>query len=378
VKRIGAVIFHPPAGPSPTETLVASARLHAAADLITAVRPLVSTVIVVGDRSAAGSLDVAGVHLVPIRPETSFHFGDTLQSVVRDQRLDAVLYFGSGSGALLEDDDLSRMAAFAEREDPAALFNNFYSCDFATFSDTSFLMHGPLPASDNGIGFLLADAGVRCYALPRSVKTQFDLDTPIDVLLLQASDRGGPRLRAFLESQKTDHPTLAGVTDVLVRRESLVYLIGRVSPVTWQAFETQVACRTAGIVEGRGMKAYARHHRPILPTLLDQDGGTRFFAALQDSANAAIIDSRPLLAPDGNLPSPDQRFASDLYRLSDLHDRRWLSFTEQAAACSIPILLGGHSLVSGGLYLLSEICWKGRNLPRRLHPDPYEGDGQTA
>ncbi len=315
---------------------------------------------------------------MPIRSQTSFHFGDTLQAVVRDQHLDAVLYFGSGSGALLEAGDLSRMVSFAQREGPAALFNNFYSCDFAVFSDTSFLMRQPLPTSDNGVGFLLADAGVRCYALPRSVKTQFDLDTPIDALLLRASDRGGPRLRAFLESQTMDHPTLAGITEVLVRRESLVYLIGRVSPVTWQAFETQVACRTAGIVEGRGMKAYTRRHRPILPTLLDDGGWTRFFAALQDSANAAVIDSRPLLAPDGNLPSPDQRFASDLYHLSDLRDRRWLDFTEQAAACSIPILLGGHSLVSGGLYLLSELCWKGRNLPRRLHPDPYEGDGETA
>jgi hypothetical protein len=210
------------------------------------------------------------------------------------------------------------------------------------------------------------------------VKTQFDLDTPIDLLLLQVSDRGGRRLRAFLRTLSLVHPTLDGVIDVLTHREELVYLVGRVSPVTWQAFETQVACRTAGIVEGRGMKAYARRPPPIVSKWFDNSGWKPMFATLGASADAVIIDSRPLLAPDGVLPPATERFSSDLYRLSDLQDPRWRDFTQLALDCPIPVLLGGHSLVSGGLYLLSEICWKGRNLPRRLHPDPYEGDGKTA
>ena len=376
MKRTGAVIFHPPSGPSSLEALVSSARTHAAMDLIEAVLPLVSTVVVVGDPTTFSSMKGSGIDIMPMCPEDPFHFGETLQAIVQDHRLDSALYFGSGSGALLDHEDLSGLVTFAQRRDAAALFNNFYSCDFAAFSDTAVLTRQPLPANDNGIGFLLADAGVRCYGLPRSVKTQFDLDTPTDAMLLHASERGGRRLRTFLENQTFDHPALQGVLDALTRREALLYVVGRVSPVTWQAFETQVACRTAGIVEGRGMKAYARRRPLVMPRLFENEGWDRFFAALQDASDAAIIDSRPLLAPDGNLPSPDQRFASDLCRLSDLRDRRWLEFTEQAAACSIPVLLGGHSLVSGGLYLLAEICWKGRNLPRRLHPASYEGDGK--
>jgi len=376
MKRTGAVIFHPPSGPSSLEALVASARAHAAMDLIEAVRPLVSAVVVVGDPAVFSPLNASGIDITAMCPEDPFHFGHTLQAIVKAHRLDAALYFGSGSGALLEDEDLSDLVAFAQRRDPAALLNNFYSCDFAVFSDAAVLTRQPLPANDNGIGFHLADAGVRCFGLPRSVKTQFDLDTPTDAMLLQASERGGRRLRAFLERQTFGHSPLRGVLDALTRREALIYLVGRVSPVTWQAFETQVACRTAGIVEGRGMKAYARHRPLVVPSLFENEGWDRFFAALQAAADAAIIDSRPLLAPEGNMPSPAERFASDGYQLSALEDPRWRDFTEQAAACSIPVLLGGHSLVSGGLYLLAEICWKGRNLPRRLHPAPYEGDGK--
>jgi hypothetical protein len=148
-----------------------------------------------------------------------------------------------------------------------------------------------------------------------------------------------------------------------------------VSPVTWQAFEQQVACRTAGVIEGRGMKAYANRQPPVLASLFHERGFADFFRALEDSADAAIIDSRPLLAHRGSLPSAHERFSCDLFRVSEMTDPVWIDFAQRALDCSIPILLGGHSLVSGGLYLLPEICWKGRNLPRRLHPDPYEGDG---
>ena len=129
------------------------------------------------------------------------------------------------------------------------------------------------------------------------------------------------------------------------------------------------------MIDGRGMKAYADRQPPVLSKLFRERGFGDFFNALENSADAAIIDSRPLLACNGVLPSPHERFSSDLFRVSELDDPIWIEFTQQALDCSIPILLGGHSLVSGGLYLLSEICWKGRNLPRRLHPNAYEGDG---
>ena len=375
MKRVGAIVFHPDAGDSAIEHVVASARAASTCDLIETLGSAVPTQVVVCSPHTAPTFKALGATVHAINDPEHFHFGQTLRHIIRENSLDAAIYFGSGSGTLLSEAQLMGLVRFAERRQPAALFNNFYSCDFAAFSDTAPLLQLSLPDSDNGLGFLLADAGVDCFSLPRSLASQFDLDTPIDLLLLQAAEKGGPRLQTFLQDQSFEHPSLESVASMLAKRTALVYLVGRVSPVTWQAFEQQVACRTAGMIEGRGMKAYADRQPPVLASLFRERGFGDFFAALEDSADAAIIDSRPLLALKGSLPPPHQRFSSDLYRLSELEDPVWIEFTQQALKCSIPILLGGHSLVSGGLYLLSEICWKGRNLPRRLHPDPYEGEG---
>ncbi|MBE0636794.1 hypothetical protein IH601_12415 [Candidatus Bipolaricaulota bacterium] len=375
MKRAGAVIFHPAAGESELEQMVASAREASAGDLVASLRPLVAAVIVVCSPDTAAAFDALGADVLPIADPDEFHFGDTLKRVIREHALDSAIYFGSGSGTLLSPDQLETLVRFAQRSQPCALFNNFYSCDFAVFSDAPSLLGLALPHTDNAMGFLLADSGIDCYSLPRLLETQFDLDTPIDLLLLKTADRGGPILRGVLDQCPLHHPSLQAVSAQLIERTSLVYLVGRVSPATWQAFEQQVACRTAGMIEGRGMKAYADRQPPVLSNLFREKGFGDFFSALEDSAEAAIIDSRPLLALGGTLPSAQERFSSDLYRISELQDPIWSEFTQQALDCSIPILLGGHSLVSGGLHLLSEICWKGRNLPRRLHPDPYEGEG---
>ena len=375
MKRLGAIIFHAPAGPSSIERMVASAREASACDLIQSLQSLVSTIVVVCSSDSTSAFESLGASVQAVEDTENFHFGETLKQVIRDYQLDAVVYFGSGSGPLLSQEQLADMVEFAQRPQAEALFNNFYSCDFAIFTDTSPLCQLPLPSADNALGFLLSDCGVKCYSLPRSSASQFDIDTPVDLLLLKEAAQGGPRLQAFLDTQPLDHPSLERISALLIERTALVYLVGRVSPVTWQAFEQQVACRTAGMIEGRGMKAYADSPPPVLANLFHERGFADFFRALEDSADGAIIDSRPLLARHGLLPSAHERFSCDLFRVSEMNDPVWIDFAQRASECSIPILLGGHSLVSGGLYLLSEICWKGRNLPRRLHPDPYEGDG---
>ncbi len=378
MKRTGAVIFHSPAGDSDVERIVATARTFAMLDLAEAVGPRVSTGVLVGELPREAREHVRSWETLVLPPEEPFHLGHLLKTIIRHHQLDSLLYFGSGSGALLAASDLDQLVRFGQRDRPGALFNNFYSCDFAAFSDTSVLLDLALPEGDNGLGFLLSDAGVPCYALPRTLETQFDLDTPVDVLLVKAADRGGERLRSHLASLDLDHPTLAPVAETLVERSALVYLVGRVSPATWHAFETQVACRTAGIIEGRSMKAYGHTRVPMLNRAFRDRGFQELFGWLEQAADAAIIDSRPLLVRDGVLPAPRERFCSDLFRVSALRDPRWVDFTRCAMECGIPILLGGHSLVSGGLSLLSDICWKGRNLPRRLHPQPVEGEENPA
>ena len=372
-KSVGAVIFHSPATGSEAVRWVDAARMASARDLIVGLQPHVGLTLVVGQRPGIDPLAEAADVLLETDSEQPFHFGRTLQQLIQEHQLSGLIYFGSGSGGLLTSDQLRTFAQFAGRPTPSALFNNFYSCDFGAFAQTHSLLRLDLPAVDNGLGFCLSDAGIDCYQLPRTLATQFDIDTPTDLLLAKSAEQGGEHLRRALEQVAFDHPALDTILSLLTDRTSMLYLIGRVNPATWRFFEQEVACRTSGMIEGRGMKATASTRARFLATTLREHGADQLFSILESCADGALIDTRPLLADaNGTLPSQDVRYNSDMFRLDEVHNPRWHELTARAMASQIPIILGGHSLVSGGLYLLADACWKGRDLPRRLHPEPFE------
>jgi len=172
MKRTGAIIFHSPAGNSEVDRMVASAREASASDLVQSLQLLIPTLVVVCSPDSAETFESLGVQVIAIENTEEFHFGDTLKRIIREYSLESAVYFGSGSGTLLTAGQLEDVVEFAQRTQNAALFNNFYSCDFAVFTNTSSLLQLPLPETDNGLGFLLADSGVHCYCLPRSLASQ--------------------------------------------------------------------------------------------------------------------------------------------------------------------------------------------------------------
>jgi len=361
-------------GSTTPERFVQAGRVASSEDLIRALAPSVKEILVVtGDVAATEPLRSLDVTIVRSDSDRPFRFGEALQQLVRERGVDALLYFGSGSGGLLGEDSIDALLAFAERGEPAALFNNFYSCDFAVLACASSVLRAPLPETDNALGFALADAGIPCFPLLRTLETEFDIDTPTDLLLLRDSGRGGRAARTFLAKAQFDHPTIASIGERVSDRSCFVHLSGRINPTTWAAFERRVACRTSGVVEGRGMRAYGDARPLLLQRILREDGPSAFFARLAEIADAAVLDTRPLLAVAGHMPPAADRYASDLFLVNEIADPQWRAFTEAAAGAPIPVLLGGHSLVSGGLYLLAEASWKGRDLVRRLHPEPFTG-----
>jgi hypothetical protein len=367
--RICAVILHAPSGRSPGERLVEQSRKASARDLVeTLVRAGVKRIhIVTPDEEFGRDLATRGV-LARASAEP-FHFGRTLQELIAEQEIDGLLYFGSGSGVLLSESNVRDLVTFAEKRGRRALFNNFYSCDFAAIAEAQGLREVALPAIDNSLGFALANAGYACFVLPRDAATQVDIDTPTDLVLLATAEQGGEELRAFLEQQELSHPAIGPLLERLVDRRAHLYLIGRVNPLTWAHFEKEVACRTSGLVEGRGLRAYPDRPGTVLGKVIEDIGPASFFRRLAHLADGAIIDTRALLAQGGTLPPASDRFSSDLLRPELVKDSSWAEFTAAAIEAPIPVLLGGHSLVSGGLYLLAGTCWKGKDLPLRLHPN---------
>ena len=136
-------------------------------------------------------------------------------------------------------------------------------------------------------------------------------------------------------------------------------MAGRTSSTSLRWLERRTASRTRALVEERGLRTIFAGQRPpasVLGLLLERDGPFGLGTLLARLADAAIIDTRVLLAhrlgaDERRWPVPEDRFASDLL----LHERiadPWLrELTAAAAAAPIPVLLGGHTLVGPGLRL---------------------------
>jgi hypothetical protein len=133
--------------------------------------------------------------------------------------------------------------------------------------------------------------------------------------------------------------------------------------------ERGASARVRAVVEERGLRAASRlaqastaqgSSRPpssLLGALLDRDGPGALGEVLARLGDAAIVDTRVLLAhrlgPDEAVwPEPEDRFASDLLLPERVRDPWLRQLTAAATGAPIPILLGGHSLVGPGVRLL--------------------------
>jgi hypothetical protein len=296
-------------------------------------------------------------------PEERFHFGRCLQALVAKHRLERVVYLGGGSAPLLPVADLCALAERVRAADRLFVANNFYSVDFCAFTPAYALLDLEPPAHDNGLGWLLSrGAGLPAHELERTTATMFDVDTPVELLILGMHPAVAPHTRAYLDSLQLDRTRIKAASDIFTRREGQALIAGRVHSKMMAFLEKESACRTRVISEERGMRADGRLERGEVRSLLGMHiqavGIERFFQeALPELGQAAFLDDRAIWAHCGVWPPTKDRFHSDLLNPTAIADPFVRRFTEAAVACPIPLVLGGHTLVSGGLYVLVEAAW---------------------
>src|SRR5439155_15238988 len=134
----------------------------------------------------------------------AFHFGRRLRSVLQRHAVQSAVYIGGGSLPLLRTE---QFAAISEALSGGhAVTNNAYSSDLAAFPVTEEVMRAIEPlARDNALARALAEAGgLMVEAMPRSVESQMDIDSPSDLAVLTLTGLGGCRLRAYLQSLELD------------------------------------------------------------------------------------------------------------------------------------------------------------------------------
>jgi hypothetical protein len=361
--RSALVVFLGGLGDSPVEQMVAGACAAATLDTVRAAlasgRFQGAVLVTDGridlpDRPAGVALDVdAG----------PFHFGCRLAETIGRHGLEQVVYIGGGSLPLLGADEFGRIAD-ALVEDGVAVTNNYFSSDMVAFPAGALARIGP-PDSDNRLARALSEeAGLTVRSLPRTVATQLDIDGPTDLAVLALTGEGGPRLREYLAALDLDLGRYQRAFPLLTDRRAQVTVAGRVGSHAWQYLEGESACRVRLFAEERGMEADGRagegKARSLLGFFLEQVGPQRLMDSLAELGDAAFIDTRVLLAHFRIEAARADRFLSDLGRWQEVREPFLRDLTRAALQAPIPVLLGGHSLMSGGLMALNEFAWRQR------------------
>jgi hypothetical protein len=331
-------------------------------------------------------------------PPDGLSFGERLAAEVRALHgggPEGLIVLGSGSIPLGRVPDLRRFVAAAAGPGGHALANNRYSADVVALSRASDLAGLPPLPADNALPRWLEElAGVMVTDLRRHWRLGVDVDTPLDLIVLGLASADALH---GLSTPPLIGERLAALGDVLANKRAELLVAGRVSASTLSWLEHGVACRVRALVEERGLRAASRlarsnlarsnlaqsvrdeaeprpegkahatasptprPPRSVLGELLDRDGPESLARHVAALADAAVIDTRVLMAHrsgavDSGWPPPEDRFASDLLDAASVADPWLAALTTSAAGAppGHPIVLGGHTLVNGGLRLLAQ------------------------
>jgi hypothetical protein len=311
---------------------------------------------------AAGADDVAIVG----GPPDDRPFGDRLRDLVADVGAGGLIVLGSGSIPLSTANDRKAFVAVAAGEARRALANNRYSADVVAIARVETLPAIPDMPGDNALPRWLDEvAGYQVDDLRRRWRLAIDIDGPLDLVLVGAGGAGANADLSLLGSR------IDALRAVAADPRAELLVGGRTSSGTLAWLERHTAARTRAWIEERGLRAASRlaqdeataARRPdrppgsILGLLLDRDGPGSLGDHLVRFADAAIVDSRVLLAhrvgaEEAGWPATEDRFASDLLLAERISDPWLRELTASAAAAPIPVLLGGHTLVGPGVRLV--------------------------
>jgi hypothetical protein len=317
-------------------------------------------VIVTNDRAWANTIGEQPVAIDLDDDADPFHFGRRLAEVIDRFQLKRVLYMGAAAAPLLPAADLQQIAERVRQSERVVIANNINSTDWAAITPALIVRAwvDRLP-SDNSLGWVLShEAGLTPIAWPPSPATRLDIDVPIDAQLVVLHPQCGSNLRATVHALGWTTDRLRAVREVLKTPATRVILAGRVPSWAMAQMEKSTQCWTRVYSEERGMRAAGRlgagQVRSLLNDHLQAVGLERFITTLSSLADAILWDTRVLWAAHGVWPTEVERYAADLGLTDIIADPFLRDFTQAINEAPIPIVTGGHALVSGGLWALLE------------------------
>jgi len=312
----------------------------------------------------------AGADRVVVRtePPDDTPYGARLARLVAELQPAGLVVLGAGAIPLATAADRRAFVDAASGAEPGALVNHRASADVIAIACAQPALAGlpPSLASDNALPRWLAEvAGVPCRDLRTRRGLAMDVDTPLDLLLLEGSS--APPLPLPSEADAAPvRARLEGLRAVSRDAGAELLVAGRTSSADLRWLEGSTRSRTRALIEERGLKSAAigatlgranrRPPRSVLGWLMDGDGPGALGRIVARLSDGALVDSRVLLAhrlgaDERAWPPADDRFASDLLLPERVGDPWLAELTRSALEAPVPVLLGGHGLVGPGVRL---------------------------
>lgn len=351
-------------GQSEVESALRRIHQAAARDLLDILLPnscLEQAVVATDDAAWAEALRATPVTVEVDQPGEPFHFGRRLAGLIERHQAACVLYVGGASAPLISAACWTHILEQLIAGERCGVTNNLHSADWVGFTPADEALSVVATQShDNGLAWALAhELGWPVESRPPSAATRLDLDTPSDALIAHRHPAIGPHLRRCLDRLGWEEGRVDGLLAAMAIEGGSLVVAGRASSAAWAALEAATNCWVRVYAEERGMRASGRQAagavRSLLADYIDLVGVEAFFDELARMGNGVLLDNRVILAARGLWPGPADRYNSDLLQAQEVSDPFLRRFTHAAAASAVPVLMGGHSVVAGGLMALVEI-----------------------
>lgn len=290
-------------------------------------------------------------------PGTSFHYGRRLQGLIRERGLTMVCTMGGGAAPLATVDEFRAIGQLFQQQTNFVAANNVHSADIVAFSPAAAVLSLPPPPIDNNLAQTLHhEAGLALISLPRTLGLHYDVDAPSDLLVLATHPDKGPRVAACLAAFDLDLSEVEAAKAALLNPRTDVFILGRIGGPLHSYLDEHARCRVRILSEERGMRALGRdvrgEARSLFGYMLQAVGMRGLIGYLETLCSTAFLDTRVLMAHARKTMSAADRFYSDLKLPENISDPWLRDLTAATLETNLPVLLGGHGLVHGGIWAL--------------------------
>lgn len=282
--------------------------------------------------------------------------GQYLLKIINRHSLDKIFYLGAGSCYFLTTDELKFISE--NTINGQFISNNPISSDFISFSSSDLTNEIILnfPNIDNYFSsYLMSKTSLKYLKMPVSLGSIFDIDTPNDFAILSKITNNSGRIGNYISQSIFKNIDLDKFIKILSSKSSEIFIYGRINPLNLYMAEKNIPCKIRFLSEERGLKIRGKASASLLEYIFKQENFDNFFKLFENICNGGIFDTRAIFSLFAGEYAQEDVYLSDMKIWQKIKNPFIKSFTKRVSESQVPVILGGHSIVNGGLMALSNL-----------------------